>query len=361
MQVLYKFLFFLYGTMPLWHRQFAYWYIDRFNEALLSTLSYVNREATDQNKNEVVLGPVQLEAFDSAVLENMVNHLIQPIWRRYNTLEMSNKILCSYQLEIGAALLILPNLQRRIQGIKYINEAIRSVRTPYGLHKLMTVKELIQVVRKLEVVDQVFGQRTHFQLIHRSNDLIKLLFNEKDILESEIDMIWNTCTKQGEQIKLEVYNIILDVLKPAYNSLKDQTKAYFITKLDNIEPRELIDKDIELLTELGKKYGMGASRKPEDFVQKAAQFMWNIATLQKDYPIEIIKLARKKFAEMTTAWDDALKEPYIAEAIDNIANNKLPLQNLKLCMKLLEKWTQSTYQSPGRKTRQEFTEDLIEN
>ena len=53
--------------------------------------------------------------------------------------------------------------------------------------------------------------------------------------------------------------------------------------------------------------------------------MWNIATLQKDYPIHLIKLARKKFAEMTAMWDDALKEPYIEEAIANIASNKLPL------------------------------------
>ena len=182
---------------------------------------------------------------------------------------MSNKILSYYQLEIGAALLILTNLQRRIQGIKYINEAIRAVRAPYSTHRLMTVKELIQVIRRLNIVEQVFGKRTHFQLIHRAQELIKLLFNEKYILESEIDMIWDTCRKQGEQIKLEVYNIILDVLRPAYNSLRDQTKAYFITKLDNIEPRELIDKDIDLLHELGKKVGMGAARKPEDFVLKA--------------------------------------------------------------------------------------------
>ena len=86
-------------------------------------------------------------------------------------------------------------MQRRIQGIKYINEAIRTVRATYGPHRLMTVKELIQVVRRLNVVEQVFGKRTHFQLIHRANELIKLLFNEKDILESEIDMIWDTCRK----------------------------------------------------------------------------------------------------------------------------------------------------------------------
>ena len=163
----------------------------------------------------------------------------------------------------------------------------------------MTVKDLIQIVRRLEIVEHVFGKNTHLQLIQRSTDLIKLLFNEKDVLESEIDLIWDSCTKQGEQIKLVVYDIILDVLKMAYNSLRDQTKAYFIAKLEQLEPDELFDKDIELLTELGKKGVSGGYRRPEDFVLKAAQFMWNIATLQKDYPVNIIYLARKKFNDMT--------------------------------------------------------------
>ena len=41
------------------------------------------------------------------MLENMINIYVQPIWRRYNTKEMDNKILGYYQLEIGTAMLKL--------------------------------------------------------------------------------------------------------------------------------------------------------------------------------------------------------------------------------------------------------------
>ena len=105
---------FLRGTMPLWHRQFACWFVDRINSALLGTLCYVNEEATEQNKNDVILGTVQLDNFDPSVMADMVNQLVDPIWKRYNTLEMTSKNLTVYRLEIGAALLILTNLQRRI-------------------------------------------------------------------------------------------------------------------------------------------------------------------------------------------------------------------------------------------------------
>lgn len=55
-----------------------------------------------------------MDNFDPSVMADMVNQLVDPIWKRYNTLEMSSKNLTVYRLEIGAALLILTNLQRRI-------------------------------------------------------------------------------------------------------------------------------------------------------------------------------------------------------------------------------------------------------
>lgn len=92
-----------------------------------------------------------------------------------------------------------------------------------------------------------------------------------------------------------------------------------MTKLEKIEPRDFIDKDIDLLHELGKKCIMGNARKPEDYVLNAVQFMWNIATMKKEYPIGLIKQARKSFGEMTSMWDDLLKVNYIEEAIENIS------------------------------------------
>ena len=53
------------------------------------------------------------------------------------------------------------------------------------------------------------------------------------------------------------------------------------------------------------------------------------------------------------SWDDSYKEEYIAQCIDNISHNKLPLQNLKICMKLIEKMNQNQYNAQ-KKTRQDF-------
>jgi len=128
---------------------------------------------------------------------------------------------------------------------------------------------LIAHLRQLSIFDHVFGENTHFQLVHRSQDLIRLLFNEKEIKESEIDMIWLVCNKEGEQIKLEIYKIVLEVLKTTYNCMTDSTKEHFIDKVMDMPAAQLIEQDIELVVELGKKGGVGF-RQPEPFVQKAA-------------------------------------------------------------------------------------------
>ena len=106
------------------------------------------------------------------------------------------------------------------------------------------------------MVAHVFGENTHYELVRRATDLIRLFFNEKEINESEIDMIWTVCMKQGEQIKLEVYKIILEVLRSAYTTMTDRTKEHFIDKMASMSPSQVIERDIEIVTELGKKGGI---------------------------------------------------------------------------------------------------------
>lgn len=137
-------------------------------------------------------------------------------------------------------------------------------------------------------------------------------------------MIWNVCSKQGEQIKLEVYKIILEVLRGAYSTMTDETKEHFIDKMAAMPPAQVIEKDIEVVAELGKKAGV-AFRPPEGYVRKAAQLLWSIAVLEKPYSISVTEVARKKFCEQVQSWDDSSKETYVAQCLDNISNKTFPL------------------------------------
>lgn len=50
----------------------------------------------------------------------------------------------------------------------------------------------------------------------------------------------------------------------------------------------------------------------------------------------------------------------MSQAIDNITSEKLPLQNLKIAKKLIEKMNTNNYPA-GKRTRKDFLSDLIEH
>lgn len=161
-----------------------------------------------------------------------------------------------------------------------------------------------------------------------------------EITKQEIDQIWSVCNKQGQQIKLEVYKVILEVLKFTNSFMSDQTKDYFIDKISEITPSQLIEKDIEILTELGKKSGT-SWRKPDLDIKKSTQMLWSVAILEKDYPQQIALIARKKFCEQVQSWDDSLKQQHVALCLDNIAHGRYALQNLKIAVKIISKMNNS--------------------
>jgi hypothetical protein len=67
-----------------------------------------------------------------------------------------------------------------------------------------------------------------------------------------------------------------------------------------------MDKDVSLLHELGKRNTIN-TRAPEEYQVRAAAMMWSIAIREHNYPLEIIKFARKNFSDLTTNWEDRLK------------------------------------------------------
>jgi len=124
---------FLCRTLPLWTRRFSVRFIPPFTDLLLRAMCYVNKGVTDQNKKDVVLGIFQHDDFGFEVFEQTIDQFVEPLWRRYNTVEMvRGKILVEYRIYVGAAMMGLSNLQKRIGGIKYINDSIKHVRQVYN-------------------------------------------------------------------------------------------------------------------------------------------------------------------------------------------------------------------------------------
>lgn len=106
---------FLSKTLPLWTRPFAIDYTPKLTRLLITAFQYINKDVTDQNKGQMILGVLQDDDFVATVLEYIINLLLDPIWKRHYTMEMiQGRIQCEYRLLIGSTLMRLPNLQKRI-------------------------------------------------------------------------------------------------------------------------------------------------------------------------------------------------------------------------------------------------------
>lgn len=103
----------------------------------------------------------------------------------------------------------------RIQGFRYIKQAINDVRQHHhniNAPRPRTTAALVKIAQELGIFELIYGQRTHFELVKKSQSLLKIMFTCDAIKEREVDMIWDVCMKQGRQMKMEVYAIIIDVL-----------------------------------------------------------------------------------------------------------------------------------------------------
>ena len=65
-------------------------FVPKFTDVLLKALSWFNKDLNDQNKNNkyMIIGVVQDDTFDRSLLENLINIIVDPIWKTYYTKEM---------------------------------------------------------------------------------------------------------------------------------------------------------------------------------------------------------------------------------------------------------------------------------
>ena len=74
--------------MPLWTRHFAVVFTPVFTESLIGAFTYVNKDVTEQKKQDTIPGVIQDDDFASNVLEHIINVLVDPIWKRHYTMEL---------------------------------------------------------------------------------------------------------------------------------------------------------------------------------------------------------------------------------------------------------------------------------
>ena len=130
----------------------------------------------------------------------------------------------------------------RLNGIKDLDEFIEKNKTNKNMRE-----KIIELIKKNELIQEIFGPNYHSQIINKSKEIVKLLLLENQLNKEDIELIWN-CTKRGD---LEAKVTILKLLSELADNLKED---YVEMLLNNIklttDIKKINNEELELVYKL---------------------------------------------------------------------------------------------------------------
>ena len=180
------------------------------------------------------------------------------------------------RMKVGIALSLLRSeiLERRIQAIRLIAETCKSAKAAQMASRTtslpstndnLVLSGLLQVPK---VIEEIFGKRSHIQLIQRSSEILKFFLMNDNITSSDLNLIWDCC-EHDEQSKVEIFKGIADSAGLVSSELIGRIMEKFTTGLRH---RAFKDQDALLILEL-----CGKASHPTDSMRGAAlEIMWKV-------------------------------------------------------------------------------------
>ena len=214
---------------PVYHKSVVAEFAPKLIEASKNRLLKAPDKALRDVRRE------HIEAIVKAI-DNLSKRLMEKVER-----EKQSEIL---KLEVALLCLNSSFMERRIQGIRDLNQIIKSNRIYSGR---FSGKFLVEWMQTKGVFDILFDQRrSHLQLVQRCDEVLKLLLQE-DMLSLELLQQFWSLTKTD--LRLEVYKIIQD----CSFYFKQKHLDFIFDKIKNDIPTEKLDmEEFSTLSELGK-------------------------------------------------------------------------------------------------------------
>ena len=130
---------------------------------------------------------------------------------------------------------------RRLQGIKALNDYIEK----NSKNKESCIK-LVNLIKKNDIIQEIFGANYHSQLINKSTEIVKLLMLENELSEEDIKLIWS-CTKRGD---LEAKITISKLLSELADNLKEEYIEMLLNSIKSNIDQKIDEKEVELVYRL---------------------------------------------------------------------------------------------------------------
>ena len=222
------------------------------------------------------------------------------------------------RFELSIKLIKSSIFDKKIQGLKMLSEFIKT--------KLETEEKnnIINVIKKNNLIKELFGSNYHTQIIKQSNDIVEFMLKNNELTEDDIKLIWSLT----EQSDLEAKMTIIKLLSDLKNYLNQKLSNVILNSINVETIINFSENEIDLI----KNLAINANNKI--FISKCCEIFFdkileikNLNTLEKSTYVNMLSNFFEK--------DEICCKRIIEICESNLKENKNVLNILFLLEKII--------------------------
>jgi hypothetical protein len=167
---------------------------------------------------------------------------VEELSKRVYSVDKSKEITERFFFRIALIFINTDFLERKLHGVTILGEIFKNIKK--NEFEKITRTDITKLIEKENVLEQII--KGHPQLITKSGELFKLMFEEDKISDKILELLWSTIRK-GD---LETKNAITAMLNEIYWEFKAKHTEFFINRMAEVEPKLLLLDEIELAFKL---------------------------------------------------------------------------------------------------------------
>ena len=223
----------LYYAIPYLHKQYLIENLDKFKSGIINFINNLNTKEIRSLPKFLI---EMITKFITRLKDTLKLDDNDQIKKELTSLE--DEIIISFSIKMIKTSIF----DKRIQGIKKLNEFIQE-----NITKENTMKIIIDLIQKNEIIKEIFGANYHSQIISKSDKILSLLLRSNEIKEEDIKLIWD-CTQRGD---LEAKSTIMKLLSDLAENLNENFINILLQNIINeFDKNKINEKEIDFIYNL---------------------------------------------------------------------------------------------------------------
>ncbi|CAD8119650.1 unnamed protein product [Paramecium sonneborni] len=264
-----------------------------------------------------------------------VLYALNNLMKRIYPIQKRSEIIDRLDFDIAFKCFNSDFLERKIQGLKAIQELIKRTKDlyiQYGMQesqKQAAIQMILEWLNQKKIFESLYVGSGNSHLVQRSAEFFKFLIEEKMIGIQNLKEIWNNLDKAEYEHKLAIHKLFKDVS----NSLEKEWLEFLINEICNKDPKEVTKDELDLLLDIVKSN----HKYKEEYIQNCCNYYWTV--LQKGQLNQtLFEQYLGQYLDLVTSFD---MRPHKGEQIlmigESIVKQESTCIGLRVLIKLIEK------------------------